>query len=72
MAAELPKDQVKSIYVSETFAKDPENAAILAEYQDTNFVSDSVFCGDVRHADAPGCAGTCQTVFLRNGRALKE
>ena len=32
MAAELPKDQVKSIYVSETFAKNPENAAILAEY----------------------------------------
>ena len=43
MAAELPKDQVKSIYVSETFAKNPENAAILAEYPGYELVSDSVF-----------------------------
>ena len=40
MAAELPKDQVKSIYVSETFAKNPENAAILAEYPEYELVSD--------------------------------
>ena len=45
MAAELPKDQVKSIYVSETFAKNPENAAILAEYPGYELVSDSVFQG---------------------------
>ena len=37
MAAELPKDQVKSVYVSETFAKDPANAAFL------ELVSDQVF-----------------------------
>lgn len=43
MAAELPKDQVKSIYVSETFAKNPENAAILAEYPGYELVSDQVF-----------------------------
>ena len=43
MAAELPKDQVKSIYVSETFAENPENAAILAEYPGYELVSDSVF-----------------------------
>ena len=43
MAAELPKDQVKSIYVSETFAKNPENAAILAEYPEYELVSDQVF-----------------------------
>ena len=43
MAAELPKNQVKSVYVSETFAKNPENAAILAEYPGYELVSDSVF-----------------------------
>ena len=43
MAAELPKDQVKSIYVSETFAKDPANAAFLAEYPGYELVSDQVF-----------------------------
>ena len=62
MAAELPKDQVKSIYVSETFAKNPENAAILAEYPGYELVSDSVFA----------VMSDTQTVFLRNGRALKE
>ena len=72
MAAELPKDQVKSIYVSETFAKNPENAAILAEYPGYELVSDSVFAVMSDTQTPPGCAGTCQTVFLRNGRALKE
>ena len=43
MAAELPKDQVKSVYVSETFAKDPANAAFLAEYPGYELVSDQVF-----------------------------
>ena len=37
------RDQVKSIYVSETFAKNPENAAILAEYPGYELVSDQVF-----------------------------
>ena len=43
MAAELPKDQVKSVYVSETFAKDPANAAFLAKYPGYELVSDQVF-----------------------------
>ena len=43
MAAELPKNQVKSVYVSETFAKDPANAAFLAEYPGYELVSDQVF-----------------------------
>ena len=72
MAAELPKDQVKSIYVSETFAKNPENAAILAEYPGYELVSDSGVCGNVRYTDASGCAGTCQTIFLWNGGSFKE
>ena len=66
MAAELPKDQVKSIYVSETFAKNPENAAILTEYPGYELVS------NVRYTDASGCAGTCQTIFLWNGGSFKE
>ena len=37
------RNQVKSIYVSETFAKNPENAAILAEYPGYELVSDQVF-----------------------------
>ena len=46
MAAELPKDQVKSIYVSETFAKNPENAAILAEYPGYELVTGLIMSRD--------------------------
>lgn len=36
MAAELPKDQVKSIYVSETFAKIRRMLQFLRSTRDTN------------------------------------
>ncbi len=72
MAAELPKDQVKSIYVSETFAKKSGECRNSCGVPGIRTCQRLCVCGDVRHADAPGCAGTCQTVFLRNGRALKE
>ena len=43
MAAELPKDQVKQVYVSENFAKNQEHAAFLSLYPDHEIVSDQVF-----------------------------
>ena len=71
MAAELPKDQVKSIYVSETFAKNPENAAILAEYPGYELVSDSVFAA-MSDTQTPQGVLALVRQFSYGMRALKE
>lgn len=43
MAAELPKERIERIYVSESFCKNPDNQSFLSEYPRYEEVSDSVF-----------------------------
>lgn len=43
MVAELPKERTAKLFVSESFAKNPENARFLKEYPGYEEVSDSVF-----------------------------
>lgn len=43
MAAELPKERVEQVYVSESFLKHPEHGPVLGRFPSFETVSDSVF-----------------------------
>lgn len=43
MAAELPKERIEQVYVSESFLKHPEHSSVLGRLPSFEIVSDSVF-----------------------------